>query len=130
MLAKYRAVLHDLCRTGALSVAVWDTIPDDLAELPCVVIGRPAATPSSDAGVFELVAEVFVIARRQQAGDYEKELLDLTDETWTLLGGTTGAPTMNGYNLSLRAIAPRILTVAGNEVIAYAIGVVSSESTC
>jgi hypothetical protein len=110
---------------------VWDTIPDDIAELPCIVIGRPAATPSPDPGVFEMVAEVFVIARRQQAGDYEKELLDLVDNLWQLLGGTTGSE-LGGtpYNISLRGLVPRILTVAGNEIIAYAVGVVTSESTC
>jgi hypothetical protein len=130
MLSAYRAAIHDLLAAAAnQGVAVWDRIPDNLNELPCLVVGRPAATPSADAGVFELVVEVFVIARRQQAGDYEKELLDLADEAWAVLGGTAGT-SADGYRLSLRGLLPRILTVAGEEIIAYAIGVITSESTC
>jgi hypothetical protein len=130
MLSSYRAAIHDvLAFASNLSIAVWDKIPDNLNELPCVVVGRPGAVPSADSGVFEMTVEVFVIARRQQAGDYEKELLDLTDEVWTALGGTTGT-VADGYRLSLRGMLPRILTVAGEEIIAYAIGVITSESTC
>jgi hypothetical protein len=128
MLADYRFAVHDLCSRG-LTTACHDTIPDDVAELPAVVIGRPAATPSNDPGVYDGVLEIFVLGRRTQPGDYEKELLDLADGVWELLGGTKGTE-HGGYHLSIRAIAPRTLNVAGNEIISYVVAVVTTLSTC
>lgn len=131
MLDGFRQAVYNLIALDLKAVAVWHTVPDDIAELPCVVVGRPAATESPETKMaFDMSLEVFVLARRQQAGDYEKELLTLADEVWTVLGGTKGHRDVDGYPLTLRALLPRILTVASNEIIAYAIEVQSSEITC
>lgn len=128
MLAEYRAAVADMIVVADI-VPVWDVLPDDANELPCAVVGRPAATPTTTAVVFDMVLEVFVIGRRQQAGGSEQELTALADQLWRLFNGTR-ATNHQGHGLAVRAVFPRVETIAGLEFPAYVLSVESSIATC
>lgn len=108
---------------------LWDAVPDDVAELPCVVIGLPSSRQTSTAVVFDLALDVIVVGRRQDAGDAEEELVALADEVWTVLGGTRGTK-QDSVDVAVRSVDPRVVTIAGLDVSAYVVSVESSAATC
>lgn len=128
MLADVRASVYDIVSTSDL-VAVWDYIPDDVNELPCAVVGRPLAAQTSTAVVYDIVLELMVIGRRQQAGGSEQELTEMADAMWTLFRGTRGTK-HGGLNLAVRNIYPREESIAGLSHPAYVLSVESSIATC
>jgi hypothetical protein len=111
-------------------VPLWPVIPDDVNELPCVVVGRPGGRQTATAVVFDLDLTVFVLGRRQQAGGSEDELTDLADQVFTALGGTRGTRSPGGEVVSVTRLDPRTLTVAGLDVPAYTVELESSATTC
>ena len=135
MLTGFRAAVTDLLDTELDTVPggpvpVYGTYPDDLNEVPCVVVGYPAAREDTRSRVvFDLALEVLVIGRRVQAGDSESELTTLTDAVWVVFNGTRAVKHAT-YSLAARALAPRLVTVAGAECPAYTITVDSSMATC
>lgn len=128
MLADVRAAVYDIVSTADI-LPVWDVIPDDPNEVPCAVIGRPLAAQTTTAVVFDMVLEIIVVGRRQQAGSSEQELTVLTDQLWVLFNGTR-ATRHGGYGLAVRSIFPRIESIAGLEFPAYVLSVESSIATC
>jgi hypothetical protein len=130
LLAEFRSavvgVLNDKLPTP---LAVWDSIPDDVAEVPCIVVARPSSRQTSTAVVFDLFVDVIVVGRRQEAGGSEAELVDLADDVWTVLGGTRGTKP-EGYDLGVVTVDPRTVTIAGLDVPVYVLAVESSAATC
>lgn len=109
-----------------LATPLWDEIPDDIAELPCVVVGRPGGQESTATPVvWDLALTVWVIGRRQQAGGSEAELLALLDDVFVAFGGTRGA---GAFTLS-RVVA-QLVNIAGNDCPAYAVTVEQASATC
>ena len=128
MLAEFRAaVVHVL--TDKLDTPLWDIVPDDVAELPCIVVARPSASETTTAVVFDTSVDVIAIGRRQQAGGSEGELVALADDIWQTLGGSRGVRDAE-YVLGVVRLDPRVVTVAGQECSAYVITVESSIATC
>ena len=130
MLEAFRAEVVATLEGALVGVPQWDILPDDIAELPCIVVGRPAARQTNTAVVFDLDLQVFVIGRRQQAGGNEAELVALADSVLRALGGTRGARTPGGGVISVTRADPRILTIAGQECPAYTVEVEASTTTC
>lgn len=132
LLADFRQQVVDLINSKLPTpVAVWDTVPDDVNELPCVVVGLPGATDTSVAVVYDLSLDVFAVGRRQGAGDSELELVALADDLWVLLGGTRGtAESAADPVVDVTRIDPRVITIAGNDCSTYVITVRMSAATC
>ena len=131
LLAEFRQQVVDLINSKLPTpVAVWDRLPDDVAELPCVVVGLPGATDTSVAVVYDLSLDVFAIGRRQGAGDSEGELVALADDLWTLLGGTRGIQTTTADVIDVTRIDPRVITIAGLDCSTYVITARLSAATC
>ena len=129
MLSEFRAAVYDLISVAALA-PVWDVIPDDPAELPCIVVGRPSAEQTPTAAiVFNVILDVHVIGRRQQAGGSEAELVALADAVWALFRGTRKV-THLAHSLAVRRIDSREQFIAALGYPAYSMAVESSIATC
>jgi hypothetical protein len=130
MFAEFRAEVHDTLAASLNGTPLWDVLPDDVNELPCVVVGRPSGHQTKQAVVFDLDLQVFVVGRRQQAGASEDELTALADTVFAALGGTRGIRAPAGLSIAVTRVDPRLLTIAGNECPAYAVEVEASDTTC
>lgn len=130
MFAPFRAEVAALLTEQLPDVALWDEIPDDIAELPCVVVGRPGGRQTATAVVFDLTLSIFVVGRRQQAGGSEVELVELADAVFNALGATRGAKSPGGIVIGVTRVDPRLLSIAGQECPAYTVEVEASATTC
>jgi hypothetical protein len=101
-------------------------LPDDVAELPCIVVSPPTLRESNDAAVImELGFDVFVLGRRIGDDDSQAELDDYADKVITILGGTRGRD-----SFAVTGATPQLVTVAGNDVPGYSLAVETSVVTC
>jgi hypothetical protein len=114
---------------GGTNAAVWDHIPDDINELPCVVVGNPLARQTTTRVVFDMGCELFVIGKRSYADGTQAELRALADELWLLFNGTR-VTSQDGVLLQVRNLLPRTLQIAGLDCPAYSLTVESSIATC
>lgn len=124
MYAEFHAAVYELLVAAVTDVGVWDYVPDDINEVPCVVVGRPSGAATFPVVVFDLELPVYVVGRRQQAGS-EAELLALVDRLFTVLGETRGAA-----DWKVARVAPTVVTIAGLECPAYTVEVHTSTATC
>ena len=130
MFAAFRAEVVATLEAAMPDVPLWPALPDDVNELPCLVVGLPGARETATAVVFDLDLTIFVIGRRQHAGGAELELLELTDRVFGVLGGTRGTRTPMREVIAVTRVDPRLLTVAGLECPAYTVAVEASATTC
>jgi hypothetical protein len=130
MFGRFRAEVLGVLMAELPDVPLWGTLPDDVNELPCVVVGRPGGRQGRERVVFDLSLQVFVIGRRQQAGASEDELVALADSVFVALGGTRGTKTSGGEVVACTRVDPRMLTIAGQECPAYTVEVEASATTC
>lgn len=130
MFAEFRFEVVATIVDAMPDVPVWDVIPDDVNELPCIVVGRPGGRPTAQAVVFDLDLSVFVIGRRQQAGGQEAEVTQLADRLFDALGGTRGCKSPAGIVLAITRLDPRMISIAGSEYPAFTVDVETSATTC
>lgn len=130
MLAAFRAEVAGTLLAALPDVPLWGTIPEDVNELPCVVVGLPGTRQAAERVVHNLSASVYVIGRRTSAGGAEDELVDLADRVFLALGGTRGTKSPGGQVIGVSRVDPRQLTVAGQEVPAYLVEADASATTC
>lgn len=128
MLAEFRAAVFDLIDNSGLA-PVWDVIPDDPNELPCIVVGRPFALQTATAVVFDVGLECYVLGRRQQAGGSEQELTALADAVWLLFNGTRGTQSL-GVRVAVRTIYPQDQTITEQRYPCFRLTIESSIATC
>jgi hypothetical protein len=129
-LADFHAAVVDLI-DGNTDTPVWDHVPDDIAEVPCFVVGHPQARETTTRVVFRVSVDVFVIGRRQTAGEPQSEVMALTDWLWTLFNGTRAVKSRNlEWVLTVRQLLPRVLSIAGLDCPAYAVTIDSEAATC
>lgn len=137
MLTDFRAGAASLVASLGLTledgteVEVWDRVPDDVTSLPCVVVGLPSASPSSQGNgvVFDRSLTLYVVGRRVHAGDPEQELTTLTDMLVAGIGGTRNKRHA-ALHFTVQSITARVLPVAGVDHDAYAITLNSPFATC
>lgn len=130
MFSEFRSEVAATLAVALPDVPLWDVIPQDVNELPCIVVGRPAGRQTSTAVVFDLDLTVFVVGRRQRAGESEDELTGLTDRVFVALGGTRGTKTPAREVIAVTRVDARNIQVAGNEIPAYTLEVEASATTC
>jgi hypothetical protein len=85
-------------------------LPDDVAELPCVVVGPPSAEPGDVRTSWDIDTDVFVLGRRYGDEDSQHELDQYARELANILFGA---------NLNVQSIQPRLVTVAGQDIPGY-----------
>lgn len=130
MYRDFVAVVADLAAKYSLPVVA--TIPDDIAHVPCVVVGRVQSSPAEAAMVFDLSLELYLIGRRQRADDplgLDGHLLTDLDGLADTFGGTRGI-TYQSWHLALTDVLPTVVSIAGLEYEAYQMTIESSTSTC
>lgn len=129
MIVGFRSAVADLVAAGTLPV--FATVPDDVAHVPCVVVGRARGTQGEAAVNETLSVELYVIARRQKADDplaIDGELDADCDATYALLGATRGTH-HNSWVLSVVAREPAVVEVAGLAYDAYSLTVSANHVT-
>lgn len=130
MFAEYRTEVVGTLTRELPDVPLWAIIPDDVAELPCLVVGRPGSRQGRERVVVDLTLQVFVIGRRQQAGGNEDELIALADDVFDALGGSRGTKAPGGNVIAVVRVDPRTLSIAGQDCPAYSVEVEASAATC
>jgi len=128
--AEFRTEVVGSLQAALPDVPLWAIIPDDVAELPCIVVGRPGGRPGRERVVIDLTLQVFVLGRRQQAGGNEDELIALVDRVFVALGGTRGTKSPGGEVIAVARVDARTLSVAGIDVPAYSVEAEASAATC
>lgn len=122
-----RAVTELLARTS--SVPVIGYLPDDVAELPCLVVGRPSIQETATPALMRLSLDVSLLGRRVSDNDSQAELDALADQMFTNLGGTRNVK-RNDLIMRCTLILPATVIVAGSEYPAYLATVTTDAMTC
>lgn len=128
-LMSFRHLVADLL-TEQCTPPTYSFLPDDVAHLPCHVVGRPSARESATAAsVMRLSLDVTLLGRRLSDEDAQTELLVYADEAFAVLGGTRGVR-VNDQHLACRTVLPGTVMVAGSEYPAYVLTVTIDALTC
>jgi hypothetical protein len=128
VIVEFRRAVYDALGSSSIPVYLWP--PDDVAHLPCHVVGRPAVRESGlSAGLATLELGVTLLGRRIGDDDAQAELDALADELMKVLGGTRNRE-INGLHLRCVAMDPGTVTVAALEIPAYVATVNSETLTC
>lgn len=126
-----RRDVRDLLRAEC-SVPVYGYLPDDVAHLPCIAVGRPTAGESSTPAVMTMSLDVTLLGRRISDEDAQAELDALADELFDALG-CTGNVKIGGdvpRLITCSAFRPASVTVAGLDYPAYLFTVNADIATC
>ena len=127
MIVEFRRAVYDAL--GSTSVPVYWWLPDDVAHLPCHVVGRPSVRESVTPGVATLELPVTLLGRRVSDEDAQAQLDALGDELLKVLGGSKNRK-VNGLFLRCTVLDPATAFVAGTEIPAYVATVDSEDLTC
>lgn len=127
MLTEFRAAIRAIVDETGLPV--HKTIPDDVAHLPCVVVGRPSAGPGDSGVVFDVDLDLFVLGRRHNDSTSDDELVADADVVLTTFGGTRGRPSDFGL-LTVDSIDARQVEVAHLTTPAYVLSISGSATIC
>ena len=127
MIVEFRRAVYDAL--GSTSVPVYWWLPDDVAHLPCHVVGRPSVRESVTPGVATLELPVTLLGRRVADEDAQAQLDALGDELLKVLGGSKNRQ-VNGLFLRCTVLDPATAFVAGVEIPAYVATVDSEDLTC
>lgn len=104
---------------AGLDVPVWTFLPDDLNEIPCVVVRQP--TMQADVQLYAATVPVIVVGRRLNDEDAQAELDDLAD---AVVGG------LRGPDVAISTIEPGTVTVAELVHPAYSVTVAVGRIDC
>jgi len=119
-----RTTVAELVRGAVPDLAVHQWLPEDVPEVPCVVVGRPLITPDPDAPVAALATiPVTVVGRRYTADAAQAEL---DDATWAVLAAFNwlrGMHTADVQRLNVTTVEPDLVSIAGDEYPVYRISV-------
>lgn len=133
MLALLRSAVATVAET--VSDHVYSEIPDDPAELPCVVIGLPRLSPETEI-VFDVRVDVYVIGNGTGGPGTEDELVELTDVVFGAFGGSRGVNTGHDTDagqvghIAVDEARPTRLEIGGKQYPAYSLTVATSLRTC
>lgn len=126
-----RRDLRDLLRAEC-STPVYGYLPDDVAHLPCLAVGRPGARDSGTPAVMTMSADITLLGRRISDEDSQAELDALADEVFDALGCTRNVKIGADQPrfAVCRSFRPGTAIVAGLEYPAYLFTVDVDILTC
>jgi hypothetical protein len=124
----FRRIVSNVA-TEAGSVPVYRYLPDDVAHLPCIVVGRPTIREASQPAVMTLTLDVTLLGRRISDEDSQAELDALGDQLFEMFGGTRGLKVDDGH-LHCTNLRPGTVAVAGQEMPAYIVTVSQDAISC
>lgn len=124
----FRKAVTDLVRDRG-SVPTYGFLPDDVAHLPCHVVGRPTIIESGTPAMMTLTLDVTLLGRRINDQDSQAELDALADQMFDLLGGTRNVKVPDGH-VRCTQLLPATVFVAGNECPAYIASVSQDAISC
>jgi hypothetical protein len=103
--------------------------PDDITQLPCLVIGRPGKTETELPSVMTMRLDIVLLGRRVNDDDSQAELDAYDDATFAALGSTRS---FKLGDVQYRCVEGRAGTasVAAMDYPAYSYTVVCDISTC
>lgn len=125
----FRQAVVTLLRSQEL-VPVYGYLPDDVAHLPCHVVGRPTVRESGTPAVMTMTLDVSLLGRRISDEDSQMELDTLADQLFVLLGGTRNVTVANNNRMHCTGLLPATVMVAGNEMPAYIASVAMDALSC
>lgn len=134
MLADFREAVWEGISTQLPGAALHPEIPDDLAELPCIVVGFPEAIPDRD-GTYGTTVEVYAIVHPAETPGRDSSLMLAADAIFDALGGTSGmkvelSTSGEVWHLRPGPIARRDVTVGERLFPAYLLTIESAYITC
>ena len=113
---------------------VHRTLPDDVAEVPCIAVPRPRLLPDSTTNTLITgLCIVLVVGNRINNADAQNELDDVTDLVIDRFGGLAKSIRLEDpviKRLVLQEVNPTTVLVAGNEYHAYALSIEATMATC
>lgn len=116
--------------TAGSPVPVYGYLPDDVAELPCHVVGRPTGRETGTPAVVRMTLDVTLLGRRISDEDSQKQLDTLADDLLALLGGTRNVTVGDNNRMHWTEVTPATVMVAGLEMPAYVTSIVMDTVTC
>lgn len=124
-----RRQVRDLFRAEG-TLPVYGYLPDDVAHLPCYVVGRPNIAESGISAVMTVSMDVIVLGRRVADEDAQAELDGYGDEAFDVLGCTRGVKIADGQLLACRSVTAATVVVAGMDIPCYSLSVDTDILTC
>lgn len=120
MIADYRAAVaaHMSGQPDLVDLPVHSFLPDDVNEVPCLVVGRPSYYPGREAGVDNLDVPLYVVGRRLHDEEAQVELDQWTD--LVLVHAMQRIPGPPQVSTAVRA-SPETVQVAGSDFPAYVV---------
>ncbi len=126
IVATHQALAGALSRSGIAPTLPY--IPDEAANLPCIVVTAPGGGVDVEPAVFELSTEVVVLGRPVHDADAQAELMKAADQVIDYLGGTRSTQ-FDGVHFTVDSFERGTVTVAGQSTPAYRITVTSPAVT-
>ena len=108
---------------------VYSYLPDDVAHLPCLVVGRPSMRETGTPIVMRQTLDVTLLGRRISDEDSQAELDAYADELFDALGATRGVK-VDTSMLTCRTFVPGTVLVASSEYPAYLATVTIDITSC
>jgi hypothetical protein len=124
----FRRMVTTLVREKT-GLPTYGYLPDDVAHLPCHVIGRPSMREFDTKGVMTLTLDVTLLGRRISDEDSQMELDVLADQLFIALGGTRSVK-VDDSHLRCELMLPGTVIVAGLECPAYIASVSQEAMSC
>jgi hypothetical protein len=107
------------------AVPAYGTPPDDVAHLPCAVVGPPTMTrTTSMAGMWSLEYPVIVVGR---AYDFDEVHTELDDVAWAVIEDLERAQALG---ISVDSVEPGTVIVGGHEQPSHTLTVVATVTYC
>ena len=124
----FRRAVTDLIRDRG-AVPTYGYLPDDVAHLPCYVVGRPTIIESATPAVMTLTLDVTLLGRRINDQDSQAELDALADQLFDVLGGTRNVRVADNH-VRCTQLLPATVFVANSECPAYIASVSQDAISC
>lgn len=131
MITSTRSAIADVLRTRFPAVPVLGDLPDDLAEVPAIVVGRPTVSEGDSEALLDLQTPVWLIGRRIEGTGSDSELDALADSVLETFGGTRGVRLVpSRLVLYVSSVVGRTVNVGALTYSAYEVSVETTVTTC
>lgn len=124
-LADIRQALADVIEL--VTSRVYPYVPDDVAEIPCVVVGPLSLTRNAAVGGWSVVVPVVVVGRRINSWDAQRELEELA---WNVIGALEQTQIPGAPGARPTFASPETQDIAGEDYPVYEISVAAEAVYC